>query len=215
MSENVANLAISSLSPAEVLKVVLDEDQNKIEVVVPKEHLSLAIGRRGQNVKLATELNGYEIDILTEDEESSKRQEDFANKTETFVSSLDVDETLAQLLVSEGFGNIEEVLEADESELLSIEGFDEEIVSELIERSKKYLADQENKNQEKIESLKVQKDLIEFNLLSKAMIVKLAENNIKNLEDFAGLTTDDLIGYFEDKSDKNSRVVGLLEEFNV
>jgi len=142
-SSNVANLAISSLSPAEVLKVVLDEDQNKIEVVVSEEHLSLAIGRRGQNVKLATELTGYEIDILTEDEESSKRQEDFINKTETFVSSLDVDETLAQLLVSEGFGNIEEVLEADESELLSIEGFDQEIVSELIERSKKFLSEQE------------------------------------------------------------------------
>ena len=214
-SENVANLAISSLSPAEVLKVVLDEDQNKIEVVVSEEHLSLAIGRRGQNVKLATELTGYEIDILTEDEESSKRQEDFTNKTQIFVSCLDVDETLAQLLVSEGFGNIEEVLEADESELLAIEGFDDEIVAELLERSKKYLADQDSKNQAKLDSLKVEKDLLNFSLLSKAMLVKLAENQIKNLEDFAGLTTDDLIGYFEDKSDKNSRVMGLLEEFNI
>ena len=135
-SDNVANLAISSLSPAEVLKVVLDEDQNKIEVVVSEEHLSLAIGRRGQNVKLATELTGYEIDILTEDEESSKRQEDFAKKTEVFVSTLDVDETLAQLLVSEGFGSVEDITEADEPELLSIEGFDEEIVSELLVRQK-------------------------------------------------------------------------------
>ena len=134
-SENVANLAISSLSPAEVLKVVLDEDQNKIEVVVSEEHLSLAIGRRGQNVKLATELTGYEIDILTEDEESSKRQEDFSNKTNIFISSLDVDETLAQLLVSEGFGSVEEVLDAEESELLAIEGFDEEIVRELVDLS--------------------------------------------------------------------------------
>ena len=117
-SDNVANLAIASLSPAEVLKVVLDEDQNKIEVVVSEEHLSLAIGRRGQNVKLATELTGYEIDILTEDEESSKRQEDFTNKTDIFVSSLDVDETLAQLLVSEGFGSVEEVIDTDKSELI-------------------------------------------------------------------------------------------------
>ena len=213
-SENVANLAISSLSPAEVLKVVIDEDQNKIEVVVSEEHLSLAIGRRGQNVKLATELTGYEIDILTEDEESSKRQEDFLVKTNIFVSSLDVDETLAQLLVSEGFGSIEEVIETDESELLAIEGFDEEIVKELIERAKKF-TDKEKENDSKIVNFKVTKDLINFDLLSKAMIVKLAENGVKSLEDFAGLTTDDLIGYFEDKSDKSSKVEGLLEEFNL
>ena len=214
-SDNVANLAISSLSPAEVLKVVLDEDQNKIEVVVSEEHLSLAIGRRGQNVKLATELTGYEIDILTEDEESSKRQEDFAVKTNIFVSSLDVDETLAQLLVSEGFSSIDELIDTDESELLAIEGFDEEIVAELLDRAKKFLNEKEAENKVKIENLKISEDLIEFNLLSKAMLVKLGENNIKSLEDFAGLTTDELIGYFEDKADKSSRVIGLLEEFGV
>ena len=214
-SDNVANLAISSLSPAEVLKVVLDEDQNKIEVVVSEEHLSLAIGRRGQNVKLATELTGYEIDILTEDEESSKRQEDFAVKTNIFVSSLDVDETLAQLLVSEGFSSVDELIDTDESELLAIEGFDEEIVAELLDRAKKFLNEKESENKVKIENLKMSEDLIEFNLLSKAMLVKLGENNIKSLEDFAGLTTDDLIGYFEDKADKASRVIGLLEEFGV
>ena len=214
-SENVANLAISSLSPAEVLKVVLDEDQNKIEVVVSEEHLSLAIGRRGQNVKLATELTGYEIDILTEDEESSKRQEDFSTKTNVFIDSLDVDETLAQLLVSEGFGSIEEVIDAEESELLAIEGFDEEIAAELVERSKKYMSELDEKNNKKLEEYNVSKDLIEFSFLSKAMLVKLAENNIKTLEDFAGLTTDDLIGYLEDRSDKNSRVAGLFEEFNI
>ena len=183
--------------------------------VVSEEHLSLAIGRRGQNVKLATELTGYEIDILTEDEESSKRQEDFSNKTNIFISSLDVDETLAQLLVSEGFGSVEEVLDAEESELLAIEAFDEEIVTELVDRSKKYLAEKEEENQSKINNLHVSKDLIDFELLTKSMLVKLAENNIKSLEDFAGLTTDDLIGYFEDKSDKSSKVEGLLEEFNL
>ncbi len=214
-SDNVATLAIASLSPAEVLKVVLDEDQGKIEVVVAEEHLSLAIGRRGQNVKLATELTGYEIDILTEDEESSKRQEDFINKTAVFVSSLDVDETLAQLLVSEGFGSVEEVIETDKSELLAIEGFDEEIATELIERAQKYLSEKDEENETKIIDLKVSKDLIEFELLSKAMIVKLAENGVKTLEEFAGLTTDDLIGYFEDKSDKNSKIEGLLEEFSL
>ncbi len=214
-SDNVANLAISSLSPAEVLKVVLDEDQNKIEVVVSEEHLSLAIGRRGQNVKLATELTGYEIDILTEDEESSKRQEDFTNKTEVFINSLDVDETLAQLLVSEGFGSVEEIIDAGDEELQSIEGFDEEIVSELIERAKKFLSAKESEDLSRIKELKISDDLVQFHLLTKAMIVKLGENNIKSLEEFAGLTTDELIGYFEDKSDKNSKVTGLLEEFNL
>tara|TARA_B100000965_G_scaffold10891_1_gene8430 strand:+ start:8 stop:1543 length:1536 start_codon:yes stop_codon:yes gene_type:complete len=214
-SENVANLAIASLSPAEVLKVVLDEDQNKIEVVVSEEHLSLAIGRRGQNVKLATELTGWEIDILTEDEESSKRQEDFIVKSNLFVESLDVDETLAQLLVSEGFGSVEEILETEKSELLSIEGFEEEIVEELIERSKKYIADREIDDEKRLKELNVNKDLLDFNFLTKTMMVTLAENNIKNLEDFAGLTTDDLIGYYEDKHDKNSKVKGILEDFNL
>ncbi len=214
-SDNVANLAIASLSPAEVLKVVLDEDQNKIEVVVSEEHLSLAIGRRGQNVKLATELTGWEIDILTENEESSKRQEDFILKSNLFVESLDVDETLAQLLVSEGFGSVDEILDTDKSELLSIEGFEEEIVDELIDRSKKFITEKEIKDNERLKELNVSKDLLEFNFLSKTMLVTLAENNIKTLEEFAGLTTDDLIGYYEDRHDKNSKIKGILEEFNL
>ena len=214
-SDNVANLAIASLSPAEVLKVVLDEDQNKIEVVVSEEHLSLAIGRRGQNVKLATELTGWEIDILTENEESSKRQEDFILKSNLFVESLDVDETLAQLLVSEGFGSVDEILDTDKSELLSIEGFEEEIVDELIDRSKKFITEKEIKDNERLKELNVSKDLLEFNFLTKTMLVTLAENNIKTLEEFAGLTTDDLIGYYEDRHDKNSKIKGILEEFNL
>ena len=214
-SENVANLAIASLSPAEVLKVVLDEDQNKIEVVVSEEHLSLAIGRRGQNVKLATELTSWEIDILTEDEESSKRQEDFTSKSNFFVDSLDVDETLAQLLVSEGFGAVEEILDTDKSELLAIEGFEEEIVEELIERSKRFIDEKDIKDNQKLKEFNVSKDLLEFNFLTKTMLVTLAENNIKTLEDFAGLTTDDLIGYYEDRHDKNSKVNGMLEEYNL
>ena len=214
-SENVANLAIASLSPAEVLKVVLDEDQNKIEVVVSEEHLSLAIGRRGQNVKLATELTSWEIDILTEDEQSSKRQEDFTSKSKLFVDSLDVDETLAQLLVSEGFGAVEEILDTDKSELLAIEGFEEEIVEELIERSKRFIEEKDIKDNQKLKEFNVSKDLLEFNFLTKTMLVTLAENNIKTLEDFAGLTTDDLIGYYEDRHDKNSKVKGMLEEYNL
>ncbi len=179
------------------------------------EHLSLAIGRRGQNVKLATELTGWDIDILTEEEESSKRQEDFNSKSKLFVESLDVDETLAQLLVSEGFGAVEEILDSDRSELLAIEGFEEEIVDELMERSKKFATEKEIQNDQKLEELNVSKDLLEFNLLTKTMIVTLAENNIKTLEEFAGLTTDDLLGYFEDRHDKNSRIKGILENYNL
>lgn len=214
-SPDIATLAISSLSPAEVLKVVMDEDQNKIEVVVSEAHLSLAIGRRGQNVKLATELTGWEIDILTEDEDSSKRQQDFIEKTNIFVNFLDVDETLAQLLVSEGFGSIEEIVETDQNELLSIEGFDEDIVSELIERANKSIEKTDQENAEILKNLKVEDSLLNFNLLNKSMLVKLAQNNIKTLDDFAGLTTDDLLGYYEDRHDKNSKVKGIFEEFNL
>ena len=174
-SPDIATLAISSLSPAEVLKVVMDEDQNKIEVVVSEAHLSLAIGRRGQNVKLATELTGWEIDILTEDEDSSKRQQDFIEKTNIFVNFLDVDETLAQLLVSEGFGSIEEIVETDQNELLSIEGFDEDIVSELIERANKSIEKTDQENAEILKNLKVEDSLLNFNLLNKSMLVKLAQ----------------------------------------
>ena len=117
--------------------------------------------------------------------------------------------------MSEGFGSVEEVIDTDKSELLSIEGFDEEIATELIDRAKKFLSNKDEENQTKIKDLKVSNDLIQFDLLSKAMVVKLAENDIKTLDDFAGLTTDDLIGYLEVKGDKNSKVTGLLEEFNL
>ena len=214
-SPDIATLAISSLSPAEVLKVVLDEDQNKLEVVVSEAHLSLAIGRRGQNVKLATELTGWEIDILTEDEDSTKRQQDFHEKTNIFVDLLDVDETLAQLLVSEGFGSVDEIVDTDINELISIDGFDEDIANELIERANKSIQRTEQDNIKALEEMSVDKSLLNFNFLNKAMQVKLAKNNVKTLDDFAGLTTDDLLGYYEDRHDKNSKVTGILEEFNL
>ena len=214
-SENLPNLAISSLAPAEVLKVVLDEEQNKIEVVVDESHLSLAIGRRGQNVKLASDLTGFDIDILTEAEESTKRQADFLEKTNMIVEAIDVDETLAQLLVSEGFSSIEEIAGTDKSEFSNIEGFDEEIVDELVNRSSAYLEKTEEDNKKILNDLKVESKFIEFWQLSTSMLVALAKNEIKTLDDFAGLTTDDLIGYFEDKHDKNSRVSGMLDGFNL
>ena len=125
-----------------------------------------------------------------------------------------MDQTLAQLLVSEGFSSIEEILETDKSELLAIEGFEEEIVEELFDRSQKFIVEKEKEDNKKLEELKVSQDLLDFNLLTKTMLVTLAQNNIKTLEDFAGLTTDDLIGYYEDRHDKNSKVKGLLEDFN-
>jgi N utilization substance protein A len=214
-SENLPNLAIASLAPAEVLKVVLDEEQNKIEVVVDESHLSLAIGRRGQNVKLASELTGFEIDILTEAEESTKRQADFSEKTNMIVDAIDVDETLAQLLVSEGFTSIEEIAGTDKTEFSSIEGFDEEIVDELINRSTLHLEKTEDENNKILSDLKVEDKFIEFWQLNSSMLVALAKNKVITLDDFAGLTTDDLIGYYEDKHDKNSRVSGMLDGFSL
>jgi N utilization substance protein A len=214
-SENLPNLAIASLAPAEVLKVVLDEEQNKIEVVVDESHLSLAIGRRGQNVKLASELTGFEIDILTEAEESTKRQADFSEKTNMIVDAIDVDETLAQLLVSEGFTSIEEIAGTDKTEFSSIEGFDEEIVDELVNRSTQYLEKTEEENNKILSDLKVEDKFIEFWQLNSSMLVAIARNEIITLDDFAGLTTDDLIGYYEDKHDKNSRVSGMLDGFSL
>ena len=214
-SENLPNLAIASLAPAEVLKVVLDEEQNKIEVVVDESHLSLAIGRRGQNVKLASELTGFEIDILTEAEESTKRQADFSEKTNMIVDAIDVDETLAQLLVSEGFTSVEEIAGTDKTEFSSIEGFDEEIVDELVNRSTQYLEKTEEENNKILSDLKVEDKFIEFWQLNSSMLVAIARNEIITLDDFAGLTTDDLIGYYEDKHDKNSRVSGMLDGFGL
>ena len=195
-SPDIANLAISSLSPAEVLKVVMDEDQNKIEVVVSEAHLSLAIGRRGQNVKLATELTGWEIDILTEDEDSAKRQQDFNEKTKNFVDLLDVDETLSQLLVSEGFSSVEEIVEADKDELMSIEGFDEDIALELIERAKEFYDRDQEEISKRIKDLGVENDLIKHDGLTPGMLVTLGEQKILTLTDLADLASDELTGTY-------------------
>ena len=161
--------------------------------VVSEEHLSLAIGRRGQNVKLATELTGYEIDILTEDEESSKRQEDFTNKTEIFVSSLDVDETLAQLLVSEGFGSVEEVIDTDKSELLSIEGFDEEIAEELRARAKDALLTRALASEEKLTRKEPAEDLLAMDGMTKQLAEQLCAIDVVTMEDLAEQAVDDLL----------------------
>ena len=189
---------MNALAPAEVTKVVLDEETNRIEVVVPDDQLSLAIGRRGQNVRLASQLTGWDIDILTEEDESERRQEEARKRAEMFIKALDVDEVIAHLLVAEGFTSIEEVGYVPLAELAEIEGFEEEIAEELRTRARNFLAEEAERLQKRREELKVADDLVEFGGLSLAVVVRLGENDVKTLEDFADLASDELIEYVGD-----------------
>jgi N utilization substance protein A len=191
-SPDPATFIVNALAPAEVVKVVLDEDTQRIEVVVPDEQLSLAIGRRGQNVRLASQLTGWTIDILTEEAESERRQEEFLMQSKMFVEMLDVDETLAQLLVAEGFTELEEVAYVEPEELQSIEGFDEALASELQERAIEGLEAKQRESEEKRKALGVSDVLTEIGGLTSQMLVALGEEEIKSLEDFAGLAADEL-----------------------
>jgi N utilization substance protein A len=197
-SEDPATFVVNALAPAEVTKVVLDEETNRIEVVVPDDQLSLAIGRRGQNVRLASQLTGWDIDILTEEDESERRQEEARKRAEMFIKALDVDEVIAHLLVAEGFTSIEEVGYVPLAELAEIEGFEEEIAEELRNRARSFLSEEAERLQKRREELKVADDLVEFNGLSLAVVVRLGENEVKNLEDFADLASDELIEYVGD-----------------
>ncbi len=206
---------VNALQPAEVSKVVLDEDADKIEVVVPDEQLSLAIGRRGQNVRLAAQLTGWDIDILTEAEESERRQKEFIARTELFMNALNVDEVVGQLLASEGFRTVEEVAYVDLAELASIEGFDEETGNEIQTRARDYLAAIEAGFDEKRRALGVLDELREIDGITTAMMVPLGENDVKSIEDFAGCSTDDLIGWTERKDGVATRHAGFLDGFNL
>ncbi|NIZ00846.1 transcription termination factor NusA [Thalassospira lucentensis] len=197
-SEDPATFVVNALAPAEVTKVVLDEETNRIEVVVPDDQLSLAIGRRGQNVRLASQLTGWDIDILTEEDESERRQEEARKRAEMFIKALDVDEVIAHLLVAEGFTSVEEVGYVPLAELAEIEGFEEEIAEELRNRARTFLSDEAERLQKRREELKVSDDLVEFNGLSLAVVVRLGENDVKNLEDFADLASDELIEFVGD-----------------
>ncbi|MHC8491348.1 transcription termination factor NusA [Thalassospira sp. SM2505] len=197
-SEDPATFVVNALAPAEVTKVVLDEETNRIEVVVPDDQLSLAIGRRGQNVRLASQLTGWDIDILTEEDESERRQEEARKRAEMFIKALDVDEVIAHLLVAEGFTSIEEVGYVPLAELAEIEGFEEEIAEELRNRARTFLSEEAERLQKRREELKVADDLVEFNGLSLAVVVRLGENDVKTLEDFADLASDELIEYIGD-----------------
>jgi transcription termination/antitermination protein NusA len=214
-SPDMATFVVNALAPAEVAKVVLDEEIEKIEVVVPDEQLSLAIGRRGQNVRLASQLTGWDIDIMTEAEESERRQKEFASRTAHFIESLDVDETLAQLLASEGFDNVEEVAAVEIRELASVEGLDEATAGELQDRAKSYLDKRRAELEEKRKSLGVRDDLATFNGLSPEMVVALGEAEIKSLEDLADCATDDLTGWNERKDGQTTKHKGAFSGLDV
>ncbi|HQU01065.1 MAG TPA: transcription termination factor NusA, partial [Acetobacteraceae bacterium] len=192
-SPNAATFVVNALAPAEVSKVVLDEDAGRVEVVVPDTQLSLAIGRRGQNVRLASQLTRWDIDILTEAEESERRQEEFRRRTALFVDGLDVDDVIAGLLITEGFETIEDLALTPPDELAAIEGFDENVAAELIRRAEESLAKQAAEMEERRRALGITDELAALESLSPAMLVALGEKGVKSLDDLADLASDELI----------------------
>ena len=199
-SPDPATFIVNGLAPAEVAKVVLDEEANRIEVVVPDDQLSLAIGRRGQNVRLASQLTGWDIDILTEAEESERRQEEFNALSDLFASALDVDDVIAHLLVTEGFSSIDEVAFVPVDDLSDIEGFDEDIAEELRERARAYLAGEEEALLTKCRELGITEDLSKHESLSPTMLVALGEAGVKTLDDLGDLASDELLEIVSDGS---------------
>jgi N utilization substance protein A len=203
-SPDIATFVVNALAPAEVAKVVLDEDKERIEVVVPD-----------QNVRLASQLTGWDIDILTEQEESERRQAEFENRTKVFVEALNLDEVVGQLLASEGFGSIEELALVDQKEIASIEGFDEDTARELQERAQEYIAAQDAELDSKRKELGVEDAVKDVPGISTKMMVALGENGVKTVEDLAGCATDDLVGWTERKDGETKHEPGFLEGFNV
>jgi transcription termination/antitermination protein NusA len=214
-SPDIATFVVNALAPAEVAKVVLDEDRERIEVVVPDQQLSLAIGRRGQNVRLASQLTGWDIDILTEQEESERRQAEFENRTRIFMDALNVDEVVGQLLASEGFTSVEELAVVEEKEIASIEGFDAETAQELQNRAREYLARIEAEFDAKRRELGVEDALKEVPGVTTRMLVTFGENGIKTVEDLAGCATDELSGWSERKDGETVRHPGVLDGFEL
>ncbi|OCW55893.1 transcription termination factor NusA [Hoeflea olei] len=214
-SPSPASFIVNALQPAEVTKVVLDEDAERIEVVVPDEQLSLAIGRRGQNVRLASQLTGWDIDILTEEEESQRRQKEFNERTALFMEALDVDEMVGQVLASEGFSQVEEVAYVEIGEITAIEGFDEETATELQTRAREYLDKLEAELDAKRKELGVEDELRSIPGMTTQMMVALGTDGIKTVEDFAGCAVDDLTGWSERKNGETKRFDGLFSGFDI
>ncbi|TVR45352.1 MAG: transcription termination/antitermination protein NusA, partial [Rhodobacteraceae bacterium] len=214
-TEDQATFLVNALQPAEVSKVVIDDEAGKIEVVVPDEQLSLAIGRRGQNVRLASQLTGLDIDILTETDESARRQAEFAERTKLFMDELDIDEMMAQLLVAEEFTSLEEVGYVDADELLAIEGFDEETAAELQARARERLEAVAAAALENARALGVEDSLVNFEGLSPQMIEALAKDGIKTLDDFATCADWELAGGWTVVDGQRVKDDGLLESFDM
>jgi N utilization substance protein A len=214
-SADAATFIVNALQPAEVVKVVLDEDSSRIEVVVPDDQLSLAIGRRGQNVRLASQLTGWDIDILTEAEESERRQKEFNERTQAFMEALDVDEVVGQLLASEGFRSVEELAYVDPTEVAAIEGFDADTAEEIQNRAKEFLARIEAELDERRRELGVADEVREIDGVTTAMLVKFGENDVKTVEDLAGCATDDLVGWTEKKNGETVKTAGFLDGLEI
>ena len=217
-NDDAASFIVNALAPAEVSKVVLDEDSNRIEVVVDERQLSLAIGRRGQNVRLASQLTGWDIDILTDTEESERRQKEFTERTQMFMEKLDCDELIAQLLATEGFSSVEEVAFVDPAEIAQIEGFTEESASAIQAQAQEYLARIEAERDRRRRELGVTDELTQVPGVTSAMLVALGENGVKTVEDLADCSTDDLIGWTERKKEKDAEPIrhkGFLDGLEV
>ena len=210
-SSNPATFLVNALTPAEVTKVVIDEDKHRMEVVVPTEQLSLAIGRKGQNVRLASKLIGWHIDILTEEEESKRRTEEFTHLTELFMEALSVEEMLAQLLAAEGFTSVEDLLLISDSELSSIEGFDEGLAQALKDRADKYLKEKNAKFYKQVKDLGIDQELIDMLEFPQDKILKLAEEGVKKVEDLAELKVREFIEILPDSNFSNSQIKDLIE----
>jgi len=208
-----ATFLVNALAPAEVTKVVMDEEEERVEVVVPDEQLSLAIGRRGQNVRLASQLTGWQIDIMAESQESERRQREFAERTALFQEALDVDEVIAQLLVTEGFATVEDVAYVDIGEVAAIEGFDEDTAEEIQARARDFLDREAAELDAKRRELGVDDAVLEVEGVTPAIAVALGEGEVKTLEDLAGLVPDDLRGWYESKGAERVREAGMLESF--
>jgi N utilization substance protein A len=192
-TEDTASFVVSALAPADIEKVIMDDEKNRIEVVVPEDQLSLAIGRRGQNVRLASILSGWDIDIMTEAEEAERRQQETKERSALFMSALDVDEVIAHLLVVEGFASIIDIVETSTDEIARIEGFDEDVATELKNRAQLWLDAKAEENEKKIKALKLDASLTAIDGLTHEMLVKLGENDVKSADDLGDLATDELI----------------------
>ena len=212
-SEDPAILVSNALSPAEVQRVNVDLERKKLDVILTEENLSKAIGRRGQNVRLATKLLNFEINIMTDAEDSERRQLEFKEKTENFVKNLELDETLGQLLVAEGFSNIDDIKDSNAEDLMKIEGIEEDTAKALIERAKEFHEKDQEDISQRIKDLGLEEALITLKGLTPGMLVTLGEKKILTLEDFADLASDEITGGYDVVKGERVKIQGYLEDF--